>query len=73
LSEKTYHTTKGAIIVREPYYIASCDACGWVGSSEKCGTDYACGDDSDVYCPVCGAAGADCGEHAEHLERTQGQ
>lgn len=73
MSEQTYHTTKGPIVVREPYYIASCNQCGWVGSSEKCGTDHGPWGDSDVYCPSCGAAGADCGDHAEHLERTQGE
>lgn len=57
---------KGPVVsleVREPYYLASCDACGWVGSSELCGTD-SFGDDSDVYCPRCQSSGADCGEVA---------
>lgn len=52
--------------VREPYYLASCDHCGWVGSSELCGTD-SFGDDSDVYCPRCQSSGADCGKIAERL------
>lgn len=52
--------------VREPYYLASCDKCGWVGSSEHCGTD-SFGDDSDVYCPRCHASGADCGKIATAL------
>ena len=43
------------------WYLAACDACGWIGSSQECGTDWGCGDDSDVYCPVCHAPGADCG------------
>lgn len=51
--------------IPSPYYLASCDACGWVGSSSECGTDKG-GDDSDVYCPRCGASGADCGEVAEN-------
>lgn len=51
---------------REPYYLASCDHCGWVGSSELCGTD-SFGDDSDVYCPRCHSSGADCGKVAETL------
>ena len=51
---------------REPYYLASCDHCGWVGSSELCGTD-SFGDDSDVYCPRCHSSGADCGKVAESL------
>ena len=46
------------------YYLASCDVCGWVGSSEHCGTDSG-GDDSDVYCPRCHHSGADCGKVAE--------
>lgn len=52
--------------VRAPYYLASCDRCGWVGSSEVCGLDRG-GDDSDVYCPRCHASGADCGKVAERL------
>jgi len=52
--------------VREPYYLASCDTCGWVGSSEACGTDSG-GDDSDVYCPRCHASGADCGKVATSI------
>lgn len=42
------------------YYLASCDGCGWIGSSEACGTD-SWGDDSDVYCPACHKSGADMG------------
>ena len=59
----------GAIVsfeCREPYYLASCDHCGWVGSSELCSTD-SFGDDSDVYCPRCHSSGADCGEVAERI------
>jgi len=51
--------------VTAPYYLASCDSCGWVGSSEHCGTDTGC-DDSNVYCPRCDASGADCGKIATH-------
>lgn len=62
--------------VREPYYLASCDACGWVGSSQHCGTDTG-GDDSDVYCPRCSASGADCGKVASciapRLDRESGE
>lgn len=57
--------------VREPYYLASCDACGWVGSSELCGTD-SWGDDSDVYCPRCQASGADCGKVAGRIPSALG-
>jgi len=49
--------------VREPYYLASCDHCGWVGSSELCGTS----DADDVHCPRCHSAGADCGKVAAAL------
>jgi len=49
--------------VTAPYYLASCDSCGWVGSSEHCGVDTG-GDDSSVYCPRCEASGADCGKIA---------
>lgn len=52
--------------VRETFYLASCDHCGWVGSSELCGTD-SFGDDSDVYCPRCGSPGADGGKVAERI------
>lgn len=52
--------------VREPYYLASCNHCGWVGSSEHCGTDDG-GDDSSVYCPRCHASGADCGKVAARV------
>lgn len=52
--------------VTPPYYLASCDKCGWVGSSEHCGTDSGL-DDSDVYCPRCHASGADCGKVAEKI------
>lgn len=52
--------------VRDPYYLASCNHCGWVGSTERCGTD-SMGDDSDVYCPRCHASGADCGKVAAKL------
>jgi hypothetical protein len=50
--------------VHPDYYLASCDKCGWVGSSQECGTDY-WGDDSDVFCPVCYQSGADIGKVAE--------
>lgn len=52
--------------VREPYYLASCNHCGWVGSTELCGTD-SYGDDSDVYCPRCHASGADSGKVASRI------
>ncbi|GEM_PF-1889645 len=58
--------------VQEPYYLASCDKCGWFGSSELCGTD-SFGDDSDVYCPRCSASGADCGKVAEKIETLSAQ
>lgn len=41
--------------VRHPYYLGSCDRCGWIGSTEQCGGD------EDVVCPHCYATGADCG------------
>lgn len=54
--------------VRAGYYLASCDHCGWIGSSEFCGVDWG-GDDSDVYCPTCHRPGADCGSLAEDAHR----
>lgn len=53
------------VTTRGRFYVASCDACGWAGSSEECGTDYAGGDDTDVHCPACYRAGADCGKLGE--------
>ena len=58
--------------VRPRYYLASCDACGWIGSSEDCGTDNY-GDDSDVYCPKCHEPGADCGKIARDVEAAERQ
>jgi len=51
--------------IRPPFYLASCDGCGWVGSSEACGTDEA----DDVFCPRCFRGGADCGRVAELISR----
>ena len=58
-----------AVVVNEPYYPASCDKCGWQGSSEACGTD-SWGDDSDVFCPTCHQSGADCGKAGNAARRT---
>jgi hypothetical protein len=58
----------GMYQVTPPYYPASCDNCGWRGSSEDCGTDTG-GDDSDVYCPVCHMPGCDGGADAEKAVR----
>ena len=52
--------------IRPPYYLASCDGCGWVGSSEACGTD----DADDVFCPRCHRGGADCGRVAVLIGET---
>jgi hypothetical protein len=43
------------------FYVASCDGCSWVGSSEECVTDSGPWGDSDVYCPRCHRSGADFG------------
>lgn len=60
----TYRRPDGTTFeVRDPYYPAGCDKCGWSGSSEDCGTDY-WGDDSDVYCPQCHSGSADDGKVA---------
>jgi hypothetical protein len=47
----------------EPYYLASCDHCGWVGSTEHCSSD----EDNDVFCPRCHHSGVDCGKVAERI------
>lgn len=60
-----YRYPNGQIVsVQESYYPASCDGCGWQGSSGDCGIDTGF-DDSDVYCPRCCRPGADCGKAAE--------
>lgn len=65
---ETFQTPRGPVVVNEPFYLASCDKCGWIGSSEQCGTD-CWGDDSDVYCPECYVVGCDCGTVAAEIER----
>jgi hypothetical protein len=60
-SEFTVYTVDGVSYRVGPrYYLASCDGCGWIGSSEECGTDEA----DDVFCPMCHQSGADCGKVA---------
>uniref|UniRef100_UPI0035CC99DA hypothetical protein n=1 Tax=uncultured Sphingomonas sp. TaxID=158754 RepID=UPI0035CC99DA len=54
-------------LLNDRFYLASCDSCGWVGSSERCGVDTGF-DDSDVYCPDCQRSGADCGEIGNRLD-----
>lgn len=61
-----YRFPDGQIVsVRASYYPASCNKCGWQGSSEDCGTCEA----DDVYCPKCHASGADCGRAGEAAEK----
>ncbi|GJE54531.1 hypothetical protein [Methylobacterium thuringiense] len=59
------------IPVRGLYYLTECENCGWIGSSEQCGTDSGA-DDSDVYCPVCDSSGCEdepsCGDTTRHGE-----
>lgn len=64
---QTFQTPRGPVCVNDRFYLASCDKCGWIGSSQECGTD-AWGDDSDVYCPECHAPGADFGKAATAIE-----
>jgi len=65
MAERTWRLPDGrAFLVRSGFYLASCDHCGWIGSSEECGEDR-CADDSDVYCPKCGRPGCDMGKVAE--------
>lgn len=62
----TYHVDGKAYPVSHPYYLGSCDKCGWIGSTEQCGGD------EDVVCPQCHSTGADCGQisnAAEDAER----
>lgn len=41
---------------KQRWYPCTCTQCGWIGSSEDVGTDnMECFDDSDIYCPRCGA------------------
>jgi hypothetical protein len=56
-----WRLTDGRVFVtRHRWYLASCDACGWVGSTEECPPN-----DEDVICPKCYQSGADCGKVAE--------
>lgn len=50
--------SKTGIKIKDGFYLAKCKHCGWKGCSSECGTD-TCGDDSEVYCPVCYRPGAD--------------
>jgi hypothetical protein len=62
--ETTYTLPGGqTFVITGRWYLASCDGCGWIGSSEHCGTD-SWGDDSDVYCPKCERSGCDMGRVA---------
>ena len=63
-----FQTSRGPVTVTDEYYLASCDHCGWIGSSESCGVD-CWGDDSDVYCPECERSGADIGAEAQKIDR----
>lgn len=67
--ERTVYTIDGVSYpVRPQYYLASCDKCGWIGSSEDCSSSI----DDDVICPTCYSTGADCGKvatAAEYVER----
>jgi hypothetical protein len=67
MADTVYDTPKGPITVKSRFYLASCDGCGWIGSSEQCGVDSG-GDDSDVYCPECSKSGADLGKAAAEIE-----
>ncbi len=42
----------GEPFLADAFFMTECENCGWIGSSELCGTDNF-GDDSDVYCPAC--------------------
>ncbi|WP_157234958.1 DUF5131 family protein [Methylosinus sp. LW4] len=42
----------GTPFLAPSFYMTKCEYCGWVGSSELCGSD-SFGDDSDVFCPSC--------------------
>ncbi|MCJ2009762.1 hypothetical protein, partial [Methylobacterium sp. J-092] len=53
-ARKASPRTVAPIPVRARYFLMECEHCGWVGSSELCGTNSG-GDDSDIYCPACDA------------------
>ena len=48
-------------VINDGFYPASCDRCGWAGSSEECITN----EDDDVICPHCFNSGCDCGKLSE--------
>lgn len=47
-----YRAGTGEEFIAPHFFMTNCEYCGWIGSSELCGTD-SFGDDSDVYCPSC--------------------
>lgn len=57
------------ITVHPDYYPASCDKCGWQGSSQDTISSPTGGDDYDVLCPKCHHSGADCGDAGERAVR----
>lgn len=48
--------------VATPFYLGSCDSCGWVGSTELCPPSA-----EDAICPRCFSSGVDCGKVAERI------
>lgn len=62
-----YELPDGRIfLIPDPWYLASCDACGWVGSTEECKPH-----DEDVICPRCYRGGCDGGAVAESVKETK--
>lgn len=51
-SGRRARSPQGHEFIAPEYFMTKCEHCGWIGSSELCGTD-SWGDDSDVYCANC--------------------
>jgi hypothetical protein len=64
--QKPEHERDFRKLIAKHFYLASCDGCGWFGSSEECGTDQ-----DDVTCPACHQSGADCGAVARAAEEVE--
>ncbi len=70
MTMQTWRFPNGECIqVNSDYYPASCDDCGWQGSSELAINSPTGGDDYDVLCPACYRSGADCGKAGEKAVR----
>lgn len=70
---ETWRFPNGEVVNVDPdFYPASCDHCGWQGSSEDAINSPTGGDDYEVLCPKCyrsGACGGKAGEGAARIDQ----